>query len=104
LDGGLTGCNNPVLTAVTEAMVLGQAPTDIVALSLGTGTVVMPLAKPAASLRLRDGARRIEPRRRPAQARDLDPRRSADVSTFISHVMTGSGKNLQPRPRAGSCG
>src|SRR5215469_4700768 len=41
-DGGVTGCNNPVLAAVTEAIVMGHEPRDIVALSLGTGTVARP--------------------------------------------------------------
>jgi hypothetical protein len=38
-DGGVSGNNNPVLAAVTEALVLGVAPENIAALSLGTGTV-----------------------------------------------------------------
>jgi len=96
-DGGLTGCNNPVLTAVTEAMVLGQAPTDIVALSLGTGTVVMPLAKPGSQPSPYETARGesslVADLRKLATSILDDP---PDVSTFISHVMTGSGKNLPP--------
>ena len=34
-DGGITGCNNPVLAAVTEALVKQHKNTDIVALSIG---------------------------------------------------------------------
>lgn len=43
-DGGITGNNNPVLAAVVEALVLKQDPSGIAALSLGTGTVFLPLA------------------------------------------------------------
>ena len=45
-DGGITGCNNPALAAVTEAIGRGQTPTDIVVLSLGTGTVALPPRDP----------------------------------------------------------
>ncbi len=38
-DGGTSGNNNPVLAAATEALVIGQTPENIAALSLGTGTV-----------------------------------------------------------------
>jgi uncharacterized protein len=45
-DGGITGYNNPVLAAVTEALANGQgriAHGDIRVLSLGTGTVSLPI-------------------------------------------------------------
>src|SRR5262249_54281100 len=48
-DGGITGNNNPVLAAVTEALVLGQQATDLRALTLGTANVAFPLAAPGAS-------------------------------------------------------
>jgi hypothetical protein len=41
-DGGIPGCNNPLQAAVTKALVLGQDPTDIAALSLGTATGPFP--------------------------------------------------------------
>ena len=45
-DGGITGFNNPVLAAVTEAIQLGAARSDIVALSLGTGKVARAWRRP----------------------------------------------------------
>jgi uncharacterized protein len=47
-DGGVTGHNNPVLAAVTEALANGQdriAHRDIRVLSLGTGTVSLPIVE-----------------------------------------------------------
>ncbi|MGH7092920.1 MAG: hypothetical protein ACREFB_05235, partial [Stellaceae bacterium] len=43
-DGGITGCNNPTAAAVIEALVLGHSPHELRVLSLGTGTVSLPLA------------------------------------------------------------
>jgi uncharacterized protein len=46
-DGAVTGHNNPVLAAVTEALANGQdriAHRDIRVLSIGTGTVTLPIA------------------------------------------------------------
>jgi len=34
-DGAISGCNNPVLAAVTEAIVTGQNPVDLAVLSIG---------------------------------------------------------------------
>ncbi|MEA1673761.1 patatin-like phospholipase family protein [Nitrospirillum sp. BR 11163] len=94
-DGGLTGHNNPILAAVTEAIVLDVRPTDIRALSIGTASVA--LAWPA------DGARPspfLCPRLDPGLVTDLkklattvldDP---PDAATFIAHVMTGGGADL----------
>lgn len=94
-DGGVTGNNNPVLAAVTEAMVLGHAPENIVALALGTGTVVLPpqppdepdsvlFAKPYSQGVLADV-------RKLAGAIVDDP---PDAASFIAHVMTGASPGL----------
>jgi hypothetical protein len=89
-DGGITGCNNPVLAAVTEAIVMGRKPTEIVALSLGTGTVRLPLAAPGARPSSFEA-----PWTDPSLVADLrklatsildDP---PDAATFIAHVATG---------------
>jgi hypothetical protein len=48
-DGGITGCNNPSLVAVVEAITLGQPPQKIHVLSLGTASVALPLAAPGAA-------------------------------------------------------
>ena len=42
-DGGLSGLNNPVFAAVIEALANGQPRECIQALSIGTGTVMLPL-------------------------------------------------------------
>ena len=89
-DGAITGCNNPVLAGVTEAIVKGQSPNDIVALSIGTGSVVLPPQKPgdppspylcapspngvAAGLRKLAGSILDDP---------------PDIASFLAHVMTG---------------
>lgn len=96
-DGGVTGCNNPVLAAVTEAIVMGQTPTDIVALSIGTGTVALPWPDP-----------KLDPPKSPyvqtigqpglvADLRKLatsildDP---PDAASFLAHVMTGGSARV----------
>ncbi|MDE2183568.1 MAG: patatin-like phospholipase family protein [Alphaproteobacteria bacterium] len=45
-DGAIGGYNNPVFHGVIEALSSGVAPKDVVALSIGTGTVWQPLGKP----------------------------------------------------------
>ncbi len=89
-DGALGGNNNPVLAAVTEALVLGQQPRDIVALSLGTGTVVLPLAapgEPASPLK--------QPRVNSTLTTDLRKLATAilddppDAASFIAWCITG---------------
>ena len=55
-DGAITGCNNPVLAAVAEAIVLDNLPTDIVALSIGTSSPA--LAGPRWTTRPRRSYRR----------------------------------------------
>jgi len=42
-DGGLSGLNNPVFAAVIEALANGQPRECVQALSIGTGTVMLPL-------------------------------------------------------------
>jgi hypothetical protein len=94
-DGGLTGNNNPVLAAVTEAVVLEQRPEDVVALSLGTGSVFLPVTAPGAS----PGAYEV-PRKAAMLVRDLKKLALAilddppDAASFHVHVMTGSGAGL----------
>jgi len=98
-DGGVTGCNNPVLAAVTEAVVIGQTPTNIVALSIGTGTVALPWPTPA------DPANSpyVQAIGQPGLVADLrklagsildDP---PDIASFLAHVMTGGGAGV-PAP------
>jgi uncharacterized protein len=96
-DGGVTGCNNPAVVAVIEAIVLGYLPEDIRLLSLGTGSVCLPLADVGAPPS-------------PFEARRLDSSLPADImklataivddppdaATFIAHVITGGNAGLGP--------
>jgi len=89
-DGGIAGCNNPVLAAVTEAKVLTEGSADIVALSIGSGTVMRagpPADDPPSPY--------VQPREAPCVVADIaklagsvldDP---PDIATFLAHVMAG---------------
>jgi uncharacterized protein len=96
-DGGITGSNNPAAVAVIEAIVLGHSPQDIRLLSLGTGSVFLPLADVGAPPS-------------PFEAKRLDSSLPADImklataivddppdaATFIAHVITGGHQGLGP--------
>jgi hypothetical protein len=94
-DGGITGNNNPVLAGVVEAVVCGIAPTDIRALSLGTATVVLPLA-PAGAPDSPFLAKRSDP----SLIGDIGKLATAvlddppDCASFIAHAMTGGNPGL----------
>ena len=94
-DGGITGCNNPVVAAVVEALVLGHAPQDIRVLSLGTATVALPLAAPGVPPKPLEAARLD-----PSLATDLKKLATAilddppDIATYIAHVMTGANAGV----------
>jgi hypothetical protein len=94
-DGGISGCNNPVLVAVTEAIVKGQAPTALVALSIGTGSVALPW--PQHGEQPSPYAREVV---EPGIKNDLHKLATSilddppDIATFLAHVMTGSGIGL----------
>jgi len=94
-DGAISGCNNPVLAAVTEAIVLRQEPANIAALSIGTASVALPGPQPG------------EPRSpyvrtlvEPGLLNDLTKLSTSilddppDIASFLAHVMTGSGIGL----------
>jgi hypothetical protein len=95
-DGGITGCNNPVLAAVTEAVTKQQKNTDIVALSLGTGTVILPPASPAdppdSPFVTRPGKAGLLPDVRKLATAILDD--PPDAATFIAHAMTGGPNGI----------
>jgi hypothetical protein len=96
-DGAITGCNNPALTAVVEAAVLGHSPQDLRVLSIGTGTVWLPLALPDLPAGPLETARPD-----PSLPTDLKKLATAilddppDAATFIAHAMTGANAGLQP--------
>jgi uncharacterized protein len=97
-DGGITGCNNPAVVALVEAVVLGQAAADIRVLSLGTGSVSLPLAAPGATPAPLEAARPTS-----TLVNDLGKLATAilddppDAATFIAHAMTGGHAGL-PAP------
>jgi hypothetical protein len=96
-DGGLTGCNNPVLAAVTEAIALGQEPANIVALSLGTATVALPWPTggqclPSPFLQSPSDTGLVSDLKKLATAILDDP---PDIATYLAHVMTGSGAGVR---------
>jgi hypothetical protein len=89
-DGAITGCNNPTVVALTESIVLGQDAHSINVLSLGTGSVSLPLAAPGGRCGLLE-----TPRARSSTLGDLTKLAGAilddppDAATFIAHVITG---------------
>jgi uncharacterized protein len=94
-DGGITGCNNPVLAAVIEALMLEKKPDEIVALSIGTGTVCLP---PTASGR----APYVRKPKSSGLIGDLTKLATSvlddppDAATFNAHVMTAGGAGVNP--------
>ena len=94
-DGAITGCNNPILPAVTEAVVLGNVPTSIAALSIGTGTVSRPQAPAGAAQQVF-----YAPADDPGLLHDLEKIAGAivddppDAGSFVAHVMTGGSPGL----------
>lgn len=96
-DGGITGCNNPAVVAVIEAIVLGHSAQDIHLLSLGTGSVSLPLAAIGAP-----GSPFEAPRADSSLPNDLNKLATAilddppDAATYIAHAITGGNAGLQP--------
>ncbi len=97
-DGAISGCNNPVLAGVVEAVVLGQKPDSIAALSIGTGTVCLP-SLPAGAPKSPIFANPDNP----GLLHDVKEISSAiiddppDAATFVAHVLTGGSPGL-PAP------
>jgi uncharacterized protein len=100
-DGAISGGNNPVLMAVSEAIVLGVSPREIAALSLGTGTTVLPFlpdgAEPSPIFQTIHVSGLTTDLSKIAGAILDDP---PDVATFMAHVMTGGPPD--PAQLAGS--
>ncbi len=96
-DGAIAGCNNPVLAGVTEAIGRGNDPLDVVALSIGTGTVALPARDPADPrnspfVQPTSGSGLLADIRRVATSIMDDP---PDVATFLAYVMTGKGNAIK---------
>jgi patatin-like phospholipase len=96
-DGGITGCNNPVLAGVTEAIGKGKDPGDVVALSIGTGTVVLPPRDPADP----KNSPFVQPPGDTGLLADIKRLATAimddppDIATFLAYVMTGQDKGIK---------
>jgi hypothetical protein len=98
-DGAIAGCNNPVLAAVTEAIVLKQSPLDLAVLSIGTASVALPWPQtgddPSPYVQQIANASFATDLRKLATSILDDP---PDIATFLAHVLTGSGLNLEKPP------
>lgn len=98
-DGAISGCNNPALAAVTEAIVLKQNPLDLAVLSVGTASVALPWPQAGESSspyvqQLADQSFVADLRKLATSILDDPP----DIATFLAHVMTGSGLDLNKPP------
>ena len=95
-DGGVTGCNNPAVVALVESVVLGNAAQDVHILSLGTGTVSLPLAlfgsPPSPVQAARQTSSVPNDLKKLATAIVDDP---PDAASFIAHAMTGGNVGLK---------
>ncbi|MGC9996295.1 MAG: patatin-like phospholipase family protein [Terriglobia bacterium] len=95
-DGAISGCNNPVVAGVTEAIVKGQNPLNLAVLSIGTASVALPWPQPGEESSLyvqqADTPQVVTDLRKLASAILDDP---PDIATFLAHVMTGSGRGLE---------
>jgi hypothetical protein len=97
-DGAITGCNNPVLVGVTEAVTTTKEFTQVVALSIGTATVKLPWPQegqqgsPYVAVPSKEG---LVPDLKKLAGSILDD--PPDMASFIAHVLTGSGANV-PQP------
>lgn len=94
-DGGLTGHNNPALAACVEAVTLGYQPGEMRVLSIGTGTVRLPLAdfgaRPSPYFAPRAESNIVADLGKLATAILDDP---PDFATFAVHTLTGGGAGL----------
>lgn len=101
-DGAISGANNPVLSAVTEAIVKGQRPDDIVALSIGTGSVALAWPQdednPTVFEQPVGDSSLVADLKKLASSILDDP---PDRATFFAHVLTRGGVGLN-RPPADS--
>lgn len=97
-DGGVGGYNNPVLHGVVEALHAGEAPANIAALTLGTGTIWQPLGKPQNGestqlFRAADDPSTLGDAKKMAECILDDP---PDAATLNAHVISGASN---PKPR-----
>lgn len=95
-DGAVSGFNNPVLVAVTEAIANNVSKNTIGVLSIGTGNTFLPTAGNAAHPSL------LKQRENPCLANDIHKMAESiladppDTASFIAHLMLGG--NLPDDP------
>ena len=98
-DGAISGCNNPVLAAVTEAIVKGKDPLNLAVLSIGTASVALPWPQPG-----QESSPYVHQTVDPGFVADLHKLATSilddppDIATFLAHVMTGGGIGLNKPP------
>jgi predicted acylesterase/phospholipase RssA len=96
-DGAITGNNNPVLVAVTEAIVLDNQPDNIIALSIGTGTPALlgpPGSRPGSPYyQLGSNQNLAGDLQKLAGSVTDDP---PDIATYLAYVMTGGPDGAPP--------
>jgi hypothetical protein len=98
-DGAISGCNNPVLAGVTEAIAKSQDPLNLAVLSIGTASVALPWQQPGQPPspyvpQIVDPGFVTDLRKLATSILDDPP----DIATFLAHVMTGSGLGLNKPP------
>jgi hypothetical protein len=95
-DGAISGCNNPVLAATAEALGLkGLDVSTIAALSIGTGSVVFPKARPGTSpspFEQRPSATGFLNDLRKLASSILDD--PPEIASFLAHLLTGGGLGI----------
>jgi len=101
-DGAIAGYNNPVLAAVTEAIVMTQRPTDLAVLTIGTASVALPFPQPGDApspfvQQIVNSGFVTDLHKLATSILDDPP----DAATFLAHVMTGAGAGLN-QPAADS--
>jgi hypothetical protein len=90
-DGGVGSYNNPILIAVVEAIANGAKPEDIVALSIGTATMFLPMARDYPD----EDAALVQPATRQCLKNDIEKLALSilddppDDASFIAHVNLG---------------
>jgi patatin-like phospholipase/acyl hydrolase len=97
-DGAMAGLNNPLMAGVIDLMSDGVSATDLVVLSIGTGTVKLApsTTMPPAPLALR------EPVVTPSALGDLSKAAGCitddppDMATFSTHVVLASAEGADP--------
>lgn len=96
-DGGVAGTNNPILAAVTEAICMNQTSNEIAALSIGTGTMNLPMVSDelpdAAWVQKRGSSTPIKDIAKLASSILDDP---PDAATFIALAITRVGQEDLP--------